>query len=82
MCDETIEEWLKTRPECVQKLAAEFPHGSRFQTPSGEILYLVGYTEHDSLVVSHIDPFEDYPAALNNKKYIHAECARKDRVKQ
>jgi hypothetical protein len=70
------EEWIASRPECVQRLAREFPvgitlaiHGSRY--------YLLGYNESDMLLVSKINPREDYDGALAATEYIHADCVRK-----
>jgi hypothetical protein len=44
-----LAEWLKTRPECVQKLAAEFPIGSVFKVGDEWPLHLLGWTERDIL---------------------------------
>lgn len=69
-------EWLKTRPECVQKLAAEFPIGSVFQVDGKPPLYLLGWTEEDTIIVSEIDPCEDYEAAHEAKQYLCASHFR------
>lgn len=78
---DSYEAWLANRPESVQKLAAEFPRGSRFQLPNGEILYLIGYTEGDGLLCSPINPFEDYEGAIRTKVVAHAQCVR-DKMKE
>ena len=67
--------WLKTRPQCVQDLAREFPLGSTFDI-DGETLYLVGYNEGDMLIVSPISLADDYDAALEQKLYVHASHFR------
>lgn len=67
--------WLKTRPECVQKLAIEFPFGSIF-IHDEKRLYLLGYTENDSLVVSEVDPFDDYDGARESQSYLCADHVR------
>lgn len=69
--EERLEEWLLTRPECVQQLAKEFPIGSTFDI-DGETFHLIGWTEGDALIVSKIDPAEDYEWALECKEYFHA----------
>jgi len=69
MNQQALAEWLKTRPECVQKLAEEFPLGSKFTGPNGEPLHLLGYTETDELILSNIDPTVDYEGANANKLY-------------
>ncbi len=72
----TLKEWLESRPEKVQKLAAEFPLGTVIRTPAGVDLYLLGYTENDGLVMSAIDPSKDFDGAVASKVFVHAECAR------
>lgn len=72
----TYEEWLKTRPASVRKLAAEFPKGTTFRL-DGVTMYLVGYTEGDSLLVSPIDPEVDYGGALDARRRICAPHLRK-----
>jgi len=71
-----VEEWLKTRPECVQKLAEEFPFTAMYNVE--EPHYLVGYTENDQLILSLIDPGKDYDRALEEKIYVCAEHFREN----
>jgi len=47
----TWDEWLSTRPECVRKLAAEFPVGLIIEH-EGKLLHLLGYNESDMLIFS------------------------------
>lgn len=70
------EEWLASRPECVQALAKEFPMHSRFQMGDGPILYLCGYTEDDHLIVSPLNPWEDYERAISERFYLCASRFR------
>lgn len=70
-----LEAWIKSRPESVQKLAAEFPFGMILETPSGK-LHLLGYTEDDCLILSKNDPFVDYGLAQATKVYLHAKHLR------
>lgn len=67
-----FDEWLASRPECVRKLADRYPIGTTFDL-DGELHYLLGYTENDMLIVSLIDPSEDYDGANENKRYV---CAK------
>lgn len=72
--------WVKSRPECVQKLFHEFPIGTTVKTEKG-ILYLIGYTESDELIMSDVNPFgpdADYDEAFSDahKKYICAQHLR------
>lgn len=68
----TWQEWLSTRPECVRKLAAEFPRGTRVDR-----YFVIGYTEDDMLIVSLIDPSLDYDGAVESKEYVCAKHVRK-----
>lgn len=70
-----LAEWIASRPESVQKLAAEFPLGTAFEV-KGRILYLVGYNEDDSLIVSRFNPATDYEAANENREYLCASHCR------
>ena len=69
------EDWLKTRPEAVQKLAAEFPLGMVIDV-DGHVHYLMGYTEGDELIISPISPFDDYDAAYKERMILCAEHLR------
>lgn len=71
--------WLATRPECVQKLAKEFPlEEVGVVGVNGELLHLCGYTENDMLIFSTVDPRIDYERCLRpeNKRYICASHFR------
>ena len=69
------EDWLKTRPEAVQKLASEFPLGMVIDV-DGHVHYLMGYTEGDELIISPINPFDDYGAAHKERMILCAEHLR------
>lgn len=70
------ERWLKTRPECVQALAAEFPPMMGVAGPDGEVLMVIGWTEDDKLIVSPINPGEDYEGSRAARKYVCAAHLR------
>lgn len=72
---ESFEAWLAERPECVRKLAAEFPPGTRIFHRE-RIWWLLGYTESDELIITDSSPFEDYDKAVEAKKIVHAQCIR------
>ena len=79
--DETIEErwrrWIATRPECIQKLAKEFPPDSIILY--GEVkFYLIGWTEDDKLIVSRTNPTVNYELALGTKEYLCAQHLREN----
>lgn len=72
----TYEEWLASRPACVQELAKRFPLGSTFMV-KGEKHYLMGYTENEDpeeqcLILSPINPSIDYEASKAASIYAHA----------
>lgn len=47
-------EWLSTRPEIIQRLAATYPTGTKFSV-DGVLCCVVGYTEGDQVVVTPAD---------------------------
>jgi hypothetical protein len=68
--------WIASRPECIQKLVAEFPLGTSFEMPGGRVLHLVGYNEGDTLIVSETDPHADYERATATQEYLCASHVR------
>lgn len=75
--EQTLEEWIQSRPPAVRKLALEFPLGTRISFhEEGELFYVIGYTEGGDLVVSKIDPDKDFAAAVANKELLCAHCIR------
>lgn len=74
--EQALAEWIASRPESVQRLAAEFPLGTVFKV-RGENLYLVGYNENDTVLVSRIDPYVDYDGAVGSQQWMHAIHFRK-----
>ena len=71
----TFEAWLLTRPECVQRLAREFPPMSVFSIDD-EKHWLIGWTEDDQLIVSPVNPQSDYDGSRHAKKLVCAEHFR------
>ncbi len=69
--------WVRSRPECVQKLIEEFPIASILRV-DGELFYLIGWNEDDSLIISPVDPAEDYDGAIAVKEYLCAKHLRKE----
>lgn len=56
--------WIASRPQCVQALVAEFPRGTSFREPDGTILWVIGYTETDEVILTRANPYHDYDRAL------------------
>lgn len=49
--------WLQSRPPHVRRLAEEFPPGTTLvNDDTGELWYMVGYTEDDCLIFSTAHP--------------------------
>ncbi len=71
-----IEEWIASRPACVQKLITEFPLGSTFYM-NEKVMYLLGYTEGDMLIVTPVNPSRNYEKANACKEYVCASHFRK-----
>lgn len=70
-----FEEWVASRPPSVQALMAEFAMGSHYII-DGELHHLIGFTEDDKLILSTVDPAEDYDGALDARVYLCAEHVR------
>lgn len=63
--------WLRTRPKCVQLLAAEFPIETTVEI-DGEKHWVMGWTEGDQLIITPVDPVEDYDGAFEARTYLCA----------
>lgn len=63
--------WYESRPECVKKLIIEYPPMSKV-TIHNKHYWVFGYTEDNKLIISKINPSEDYENAIKqkNRKYI------------
>ena len=68
---DSLDDWLQTRPKCIQELASEFPMGTILKVKDKNI-YLVGWTESDELIVSPIDPYESYDKSIDQQMYVCA----------
>ena len=76
---DSMQAWIASRPECVQKLAQEFPLGTLITDENETRYFLIGYTEDDRLIISPVDPHEDYDRARDERSYICAEHLRAQR---
>ena len=88
----TWEEWLLTCPPAIRVLAEEFPIGVRYivpalvplgasETPSTQVLYLIGWGLPDRLIFSTRNPMQDLAGAKNEAthRYVPAETLRGQR---
>jgi len=57
----SLEEWLKGRPEIIQKLAAEFPPDIPVYL-NGELHQIIGYNEGDALVLYPSTAIDNEPS--------------------
>lgn len=69
------QEWFNSRPPQVQKLALEFPAGTTFDV-KGVKHWVLGFTGNDYLLLSPIDPNEDYEGAYEAKIFACASHFR------
>lgn len=69
--------WLLTRPAKVKALAREFPIGTAIKVEASE-LYVFGYTEDDSLIVTPVWPptEENYAEAMARRVRLCAAHVR------
>jgi len=51
-------QWYSTRPPQVRALMREFPIGDKVLM-GDQILFIIGYTENDMLIVSPVDPKDE-----------------------
>jgi len=73
--EKAFNDWLLTRPECIQKLAKEFPAGRNYLI-DGVKYYILGWTEGDTLIFTRINPAKDYDGAMASKEYMCAKHLR------
>lgn len=66
---DSYQAWLASRPEVVQRLAHQFPPGTRVHL-DGDLHWVVGWDEGGLLILSPINPSVDYDAALAAKVYL------------
>ncbi len=71
----TMADWLESRPPEIQELAAEFLPGSTLILGGG-VVYVVGYSEPSSILVSFTNPALDYDAAYESRWPVCLNCAR------
>jgi hypothetical protein len=67
--------WLSTRPQEVQALAREFPPGMEVAFGDATI-FVLGYCEGDTLIVTPVDPHEDYNGAYEAREHLCASHLR------
>jgi hypothetical protein len=77
-----FKEWLLSRPGSVQALAREFAHGASVQIGDGPLLYVIGWTEGDALILTAMPPDimfsseEKYREGFDARVYICAAHLR------
>ena len=78
MLELTFEDWIATRPGCIQELAARFPPRTELLLPDGATVYVVGYAEMEDadpwLHISEVDPLEDYERSVATMELVCADC--------
>lgn len=66
-------EWFKTRPKAVQKTALEFPPGTQIVI-GATVNWVVGYQENGALLISVVNPGEDYKKAVATRLPLCPSC--------
>lgn len=76
----SLDDWIASRPPAIRALAKRFPVGDIFLI-NGVGHFLIGYAESEKpgdemLIVSPIDPTDDYEAAMAAKVHVCAKHFR------
>ncbi len=77
--DRALSDWLANKPKAVQDFAHLHPNltlGCCFHYPNQTTLYFLGYGEYGGdnkigLLISPIDPYDDYELSVSMSKVIH-----------
>lgn len=72
---DTLASWIKSRPKCVQQLAAEFPLMTQLHHV-GKAHFVIGYTEDDMLIISPVSPLADWNNAMHKRARVCAQHFR------
>ena len=72
---DSAESWAASRPACVQALIREFPVGSTFTSREG-VVWCIGYTESNELIVTVVNPYLDWESALKARVYLPVPFVR------
>lgn len=79
MAETDFDRWLSDKSPEIKALAAEFPPSLMLQFPDGAMLYIVGYTDDDEVVVTRVYPWAkegDYDRAMAAAEIIPAHVLR------
>jgi hypothetical protein len=71
-------EWFQSRPPNVRALFRRFPPGSTFSL-DGRTAYLVSIvetTDEPGMILSHVDPAEDYDKAVATRFFVCGDHLR------
>lgn len=68
-----LQEWLQDKPQIIKDLATKFPPGTMIVIPDRGEYHVVGWNEGNAIIVSRVDPFQDYDRAIENVEYICAD---------
>lgn len=72
---DAFSDWLLTRPQCVQDLAAEFEFDSIYMV-KGRQAHVVGWDESDGIMLSYRDPAKEYDLAIQKSFTLQAPALR------
>lgn len=81
----TYEDWLASRPQCVQDAAKKWPPATQVLI-GDQIHWTIGYAEHKDdtvgLLVSATNPNDDYETAVANAFEICPDCMTKHELSE
>ena len=64
--------WGLARPKSVRRLMRKFTPGDSLEI-HGQQYWLLGFTEGQDLIVSQVNPSEDYDGALASREHVCAD---------
>lgn len=68
------ERWFYAQNLLTQRLAEEYPPGSMFVHPAQPDRWIIGYTADGRLVLTTVNPADDYEGAVSSEK-VYADPA-------
>lgn len=71
-----FQQWVAEQPAHIQAMAREFPIASVFHQPDGMTAWLLGYTDAEELVLTCVNPHENYDAARDARFYLDVNVVR------
>ncbi len=68
-----LRKWLASRPPVVRALAERYPPNTPYNI-HGVTMYVISYTEGGAVLVTPVDPAEDYEQAIAQRQPVCRCC--------